>query len=168
MFFYTFDWVFQVHLSVIELQAYRLSNICGSCHVVVGQVSHCYGTTVTQLCVSCHTMQIAIKVSVLLVARLWATATERRGTPPLVWGDGATRLAGIGKGIYTLLTDSHSTTDNLYTQRLWHANCTYWAGNQAERQGNQKTIKNKKYKIGGFDYVVSSIKFKQLAQQCIR
>ena len=39
---------------------YRLSNICGSCHVVVGQPSHSYGTTVTQLCVSCHTMQIAI------------------------------------------------------------------------------------------------------------
>ncbi len=86
---------------------------------------------------------------------------------PLVWGT-TTRLAGIVKGIYTLLTDSHPTTDNLYIRKQWHANCTYWVGNQAERQGNQKMIKNKKNKIGGFDYVVSSIKFKQLAQQCIR
>lgn len=90
------------------------------------------------------------------------------GYSRLWYGGMATGLAGIVKGIYTLLTDSHPATDNLYIQRLWHANCTYWAGNQAERQGNQKTIKNKKYKIGGLDYVVSSIKFKQLAQQCIR
>ena len=53
--FYTFDWVFQVHLSMIELQriGYPTSVavatlLWDNCHTVMGQPSRSYVSAVTQ------------------------------------------------------------------------------------------------------------------------